>query len=101
LEDGKMSKFRKKPVVIEAFQFTGWTGFFNYAPKWAHELTGPGTAILLENAPLAPRPDVAVEIKTREGVMRADIGDWIIKGIEGELYPCKPGIFAETYEAAA
>jgi len=39
-----------------------------------------------------------VEIETLEGVMRADIGDYIIKGIQGELYPCKPDIFIETYE---
>ena len=42
----------------------------------------------------------ATDIKTLEGVMRADPGDWIITGVKGERYPCKPDIFAATYEPA-
>jgi len=45
-------------------------------------------------------PDGALVILTREGAMRADVGDWIIKGVQGEFYPCKPDIFAATYEPA-
>jgi hypothetical protein len=41
-----------------------------------------------------------VAIKTLEGVMRADVGDYIIRGVNGEVYPCKPDIFAKTYESA-
>lgn len=45
-----------------------------------------------------PIEDQVIDIYTLEGEMRADMGDWIIKGVEGEFYPCKPGIFAKTYE---
>ena len=60
-----MTKYRKKPVVIEAEQNTS---------------------------------NGAVYINTLEGKMRADPGDWIITGVKGERYPCKPDIFEETYE---
>lgn len=46
----------------------------------------------------AVRTDVAIEIETLEGTMRADPGDWIITGVKGETYPCKPDIFEATYE---
>ena len=58
-----MAKFRKKPVVIEAYQ-----------------------------------TQEEMDIQTLEGVMHADIGDWIITGIKGEQYPCKPDVFEKTYE---
>lgn len=58
-----MAKFRKKPVVIEAYQ-----------------------------------TDKELKIETLEGVMTANPGDWIITGVNGEQYPCKPGIFEKTYE---
>lgn len=58
-----MAKYRKKPVVIEAYQ-----------------------------------TDKEFEIKTLEGTMKADIGDWIITGVKGEQYPCKPDIFEATYD---
>lgn len=87
-----MPKFRKKPVVIEAFQLTlqnqseiaAWCGGFCYYAQ-------PAPSV-------APRPSVGIE--TLEGVMTADIGDWIIKGVNGEFYPCKPDIFEKTYEPA-
>ena len=56
-------KFRKKPVIIEAYQ-----------------------------------TDKEIFIETLEGVMKADVGDWIITGVNGEKYPCKPDIFEKTYE---
>lgn len=78
-------KFRKKPVVIEAVQYDG--------TKLAiAEIMRLGNGIMLY-------PDHLV-IKTLEGDHRADTGDWIIKGVKGELYPCKPDIFAQTYEPA-
>ena len=87
-----MPKFRKKPVVIEAIQFGG-AGDRAEAWEWARarrgnrEVTGgtddKGHFLLIE---------------TLEGVHRADEGDWIIQGVAGELYPCKPEIFARTYE---
>ena len=77
-------KFRKKPVVIEAVQYDG-------TKQSLVELMRFGNGILLY-------PDYLV-IKTPEGNHRAVIGDWIIKGVKGELYPCKPDIFAQTYES--
>ncbi len=79
-------KFKKKPVVIEAMQFT------LYSATTARDFCD---GVLFDQSPIPPW----INIKTREGIMRADLGDWIIKGIKGEFYPCKPDIFAETYEA--
>lgn len=81
-----MPKFRKKPVVIEAFRY--WT---DNRPDWfCDEVTKNNIITHKEYC----------EIKTLEGVMRAQAGDYIIKGIKGEIYPCKPDIFEATYEKA-
>lgn len=87
-----MAKFRKKPVVIEAWQYTG-DGFQSKAPAWvlAWRL-GPGEQVRLQQ-------NNTLRIPTLEGDHTASIGDWIIRGVKGELYPCKPDIFDETYEA--
>lgn len=77
-------KFKKKPIEIEALQFTG----NNHTE--IHDFTGGMMIYKGSNAPLF--------IKTLEGAMRASPGDWIIKGIQGEFYPCKADIFDETYE---
>jgi hypothetical protein len=92
-------KYRKKPVVIDAFQWEGWTGIANRAPEWfdwndSGYYEGKSTCWKSIG-----EGDVCL-ITTREGVMRADLGDWIIQGVKGELYPCKPDIFAATYEKA-
>lgn len=83
-----MVKFRKKPVVIEA-----------------HLLEEDSSLDILEwirnggtNANLGP--EGVIDIVTLEGTMRADLGDWIIQGVQGEFYPCKPDIFEQTYELA-
>jgi len=60
-----MKRFRKKPIVVEAYQ-----------------------------------TDVEIMIETLEGPLKADVGDWIITGIRGEKYPCKPDVFDKTYEEA-
>jgi hypothetical protein len=92
-----MSKFRKKPIVIEAVKVT----------KMMIE------AISAERTPEIPEliiranrevnsmwtTDPHLIIKTLEGDMRANIGDWIIEGVSGEVYPCKPDIFNQTYES--
>jgi hypothetical protein len=81
-----MSKpYRKKPVVIDAVQFTGHNDdeILSFCPT--------------ARDPEAERP--TIEITTLEGVMTAEAGDWIIKGVVGEFYPCKPDIFEATYEA--
>ena len=82
-----MAKFRKKPVVIEAEQYDGSLESVNKILKLDKWDTN---SIVLS--------DKCLTINTLEGKMRADIGDWIIKGVQGELYPCKPDIFEATYE---
>ena len=92
-----MPRFRKKPVVIEAIQNTGgWPPIL----QWLQHIAGnnivfqPG-----QEPPLTRNPtDGSLNIVTLEGTMRADVGDWIICGVKGELYPCKPDIFEATYE---
>ena len=88
-------KFRKKPVVIEAVQFTyrfDW-------PEWFHDAVSKNN-VLVYNAGKFHDPSKIcyAEIYTLEGVMLANESDWIIKGINGEIYPCKPDIFEKTYE---
>lgn len=81
-------KFRKKPIVIEAMQnivgmaesITAWMADYCVTPRW-------------ENP--------ALIIPTLEGDMKAERGDWIIKGVKNEFYPCKPEIFEATYEKVA
>lgn len=82
-----MAHFRKKPVVIEAVQWTGDNEVDIYAlmgdREWQNVIQVIGDVI---------------GINTLEGTMTAAVGDWIIKGVKGELYPCKPDIFEATYE---
>lgn len=86
-----MARFRKKPVVIEAFQIQPEDSYTRrLPPSWLIDAMRAGT--------VAASDDGKLEIKTLEGTMRADIGDWVIQGVKGELYPCKPEIFAATYE---
>lgn len=88
-----MAKYRKKPVVIEAIRFYPClTGQELY--EWAGICRNIG-----ENPPPFRFADGAIYIQTLEGEHRASPGDWIIRGIKGEFYPCKPDIFAATYEA--
>jgi len=81
-----MPKYRKKPVIIEAVRLTDRI-IDAEQPSSDH---WPGVTFY-------PIERYAL-IRTLEGTMRADIGDWIIKGIKGELYPCKPDIFEATYD---
>lgn len=86
-----MGMYRKKPVVIEAFQVHPDDNMTRrLPPKWLIEKFTSGN--------VTPLPDGGLLIATLEGEMRADVGDWIIKGVKGELYPCKPDIFDLTYE---
>lgn len=85
-----MAEYRKKPVVIEAYQLDN--RLTNLPPLWLRQAIDRGEATHPEGRPLT------MTIKTLEGGMRADEGDWIIKGVKGELYPCKPDIFAATYD---
>lgn len=96
-----MPQFRKKPVVIEAVQWTGDEA--QHLPEWL-----PAVAKELgefEEAAYVPpgsiwRKGNELWIGTLEGGMKASPGDWIIKGVKGEIYPCKPDIFAATYDPA-
>lgn len=84
-------KFRKKPVVIEAFRWTGGPDQTE-DPEWIVDAIKGGTVTIASQA-------VYLTIHTLEGKMIANPGDYIIKGVANELYPCKADIFAATYEA--
>lgn len=100
-----MGLYRKKPVVIEAWQVT--------RENVGHIAQLCGGRVIREAKPSDPSDVyVALDIPTLEGVMRAETfhpstwdgsrytgGDWIIRGVQGEFYPCKPDIFEATYEA--
>lgn len=88
-----MAKYRKKPVVIEAFEWTGGPDQTE-DPVWACDAIRDGKIFFEDSG----TPDVKLKIHTLEGVMTADLGDYIIQGIKGEIYPCKPDIFEATYE---
>lgn len=95
--------FRKKPVVIEAFQMTKERRMDNIDwPEWLNDAwnknEGEAGAVFRKDMD-AQMPDLLC-IQTLEGIHLVDWGDWIIRGVKGELYPCKPDIFAATYEAA-
>lgn len=85
-----MSKFRKKPVEIEAFAPTDQNGTW---PAWALEAEAAG--ILVRQ----PGPEAVWKVTTLEGEHISTAGDYLIRGVKGELYFCKPDIFAETYDA--
>jgi len=88
-----MAQYRKKPVVIEAFKLG-----HDFMPDWFLDKRS-ANEITTHNADGRHRggPDYAL-INTLEGQMRADNGDYIIKGVKGEIYPCKPDIFEATYD---
>lgn len=94
-----MPLFRKKPVVIEAVQLTEELMAAHIFDKALLPFGLPG-ASSHSHPPTRKIYSASVGIETLEGQMRAEIGDWIIKGVKGELYPCKPDIFAATYEPA-
>ena len=79
-----MPKFRKKPVVIEAFRY-----WIDPRPDWFMDKVSANEIIT---------HDTHCDVRTPEGVMRGERGDWIIKGVKGEVYPCKNDIFEATYE---
>ena len=79
-----MGRFRKKPVEVDAIRWTGAN------PNRVKAFTGEQALIDYGTGEL--------KIPTLEGVMTAQIGDWIIRGIQDEFYPCKPDIFEATYE---
>ena len=82
-----MPRFRKKPVEIEAWRLPMSDGASRAFDK------DPDIIFKREGGAI-----IEATISTLEGVMTASNGDWIIRGVKGELYPCKPDIFAATYE---
>lgn len=82
-------KYRKKPVVIEAIKWDGTN---------SDEIMKFSNATKTEDNRTFSTDDRVLVIRTLEGNMYANIGDWIIKGVHGEFYPCKPDIFEKTYE---
>ncbi len=87
-----MAKYRKRPVVIEAHQWFPQDN--NPKPDWLAAAIREGSVYYQGG------DDPYLTVETLEGDHRATPGDWIIQGVKGELYPCKPDIFAATYEAA-
>ena len=84
-----MAKFRKKPVVIEAVRWTG-----DVTPELQELFNGEDICIKTSSPPY-------LSLTTLEGSgVLASVGDWVIRGVKGELYPCKPDIFEATYEPA-
>ena len=85
-----INKYRKRPVEVEAIQFDGW--------NWREVYQ------FMSDDPLMFTQDFKkyeyILIDTLEGVMKASVDDYIIKGVYGEFYPCKPDIFYKTYEDA-
>lgn len=87
-----MAKYRKRPIVIDAVQWTGDNrsevlsfGRSGPCPLWGDDFKFQGSK-------------ANVLIRTLEGTMTGRLGDWIIRGVNGEFYPCKPDIFSMTYE---
>ncbi len=89
-----MPKFRKKPVVIEAFKFNSMDDYLDIV-EWM-KASGDTHALADEVEYRTP----IMLLPTLEGTMSASPGDWIIRGVQGEFYPCKPDIFEQTYEPA-
>lgn len=98
-------RFTKKPVTIEAFQMTqarrednrDWPGWLNEAWNTPNSLVN---SVYPSKYPNSDGTDKLV-VHTLEGDMTVEWNDWIIRGVQGELYPCKPAIFEATYERAS
>lgn len=86
-----MDKYRKKPVIIEAVQFIN---------EMKDSVLNEISAKQMNVYPSYDNGIPVIRIPTLEGEMTASLGDWIIQGVNGELYPCKPDIFEKTYEKA-
>lgn len=86
-----MAKYRKKPVVIEAVKLT--RKYADVVVSWIGDAN-----IYSFNLGEFSEDSCYIEIKTLKGIMTADEGDYIIKGVEGEFRPCKPDIFEATYD---
>lgn len=86
-------KFKKKPVVIESLQLTRQS--FDDIVKWIHNCNGRSVECHYDQN---NDDNTYILIKTLEGDMRANLTDWVIRGVKNEFYPCKDDIFRMTYE---
>jgi hypothetical protein len=101
-----MPKYRKKPVVVEAMKFEGDPSACYDVLKWVEENTlgsfDYNDPDVRENPPASgvsiDAADGAMVIATLEGWMKVSMGDYVICGVQGEFYPCKPDIFEASYE---
>lgn len=96
-----MPKFRKKPVEIEARHMPHPVDHY-HASEYRHAVTSLaewcGGAVVDIDMWESGHAPLGVNIETLEGTMSAGLGDWIIRGVQGEFYPCKPEIFTATYD---
>lgn len=97
-----MPKFRKKPVEIEAIRCSNAIHDMKHnwyaLPQWFREAYDGKNEAGVKTIIGVNYPEKCIDIVTLEGVMRADINDWIIRGVKGEIYPCKPDIFEAIYD---
>lgn len=91
-----MPQFKKNPIVIEAVQWNGKN--FDEISKFTKNFLGHKLAY--EDAEELAYKTGKYFVHTLEGTMTASVGDWIIKGVSGEFYPCKPDIFQKSYQPA-
>ena len=99
-----MPMFRKKPVVIEAVQFDGTSGGCRKIIDWTRGSSTPAFMCTEVRNCSREHPEgfdyPVLRISTLEGDITVGVGDYVIRGVQGEHYPCRPDIFAATYEAA-
>ena len=95
-----MSKYRKKPVVIDAIQWDGSRKSTKEVLEFVGQVVDTRFTIACDKFDdyVDSANKNGLKIHTLEGVMTASLGDYIIKGVQGEFYPCKPDIFEATYE---
>lgn len=101
-------RVRRKPVVVDAMHAVGSDADFHAVYSWieSNTLGSFEPLAVIEGREPCPASGVSIDprdgrmmIATLEGYHHVDVGDWVIRGVEGEFYPCKPGIFEKTYEA--
>lgn len=97
--------FRKKPVEIEAMELRGGNSRIMDVYLWVESHIGSTYPAMDDDTNGGSSTGVSIDpadgqmvIRTLEGDMKASLGDWIIRGVQGEFYPCKPDIFAQTYD---
>ena len=102
-----VNEYRKKPVVIEAMQFKGGSAELHAVYQWVESNTRGSfePMAVIEGRVPCPASGVSIDprdgrmmIATLEGFHHVNLGDYVIRGVQGEFYPCKPDIFEATYE---